>query len=187
MKHLRSGCECQASRFTYCICFLALAFAAAYNPSAQITCEVKRRCSTNEKLLDAFSAWRFCSRFFGRIRHRQTTSKRLFSKTMTNPISAAFVARYAVGNRILPADGFAVETGRRSITKAAAGNGIHLTRVECARTASINGNGQGVYGAKIIRCTKLGTRTKKIERPGLRVGMDSRTMRATFPAKGFHL
>lgn len=106
---------------------------------------------------------------------------------MTNPISAAFVARYADGNLILPAGGFAAAMARRNITEAAAGNGTRLTRVECARTASINGNGRRVCGAKIIRCMKPGTRTKKIEHSDLRVGMDSLTMRATFPAKGFHL
>lgn len=106
---------------------------------------------------------------------------------MTNPISAAFVARYANGNRILPAGGFAAAMDRQNITEAAAGNGTRLTRVGYARTASINGNGRRVYGAKIIRCTKPGTRTKQIEPPDLRVGMDSLTMRATFPAKGFHL
>lgn len=80
-----------------------------------------------------------------------------------NPDSIAFAARCAVGDRILPADGFVAAAGRRNISKAAELSGTHLTRAGDVRAANTSGIGRHVCGAEIIRCTKPGTPTK-IER-----------------------
>ena len=102
-------------------------------------------------------------------------------------VTAAFVVRCVAGNRTLPAAGFVVAAARRNTSKGAERHGTPSTHMDNARAATINGIGQHVYGAVIIRCMKPGIPTRTIEFVRLRANTVSRTMRATYLSKGFHL
>jgi hypothetical protein len=109
------------------------------------------------RLLAAYSCARICRRKTRQTQLLNSTTKR------KQKITAAFAVRYVAGNRMQPAGGLARLRLSRSISfTVAARPGTLSPRAGCVLVAGINGAGRCVYGARVGRYTKTGTRKKRI-------------------------